>query len=140
MVNNHGPGHKHGHDKSAVWAGLVGFAGIYIFFLTERLIALFAEWRRNRRAKILQEVRYTCNVIVVAIIMIVCDSQINGIPESKLSIVSFRAVYLFEYKNAVVRVMMLWCTVSNVYTVTNIWLMDYLSKKQHKSQADSAQA
>ena len=86
MANNHGPGHQHGHDKSAVWTGLVGFSGIYIFFLTERLIALFAEWRRNRRAKMLQEVGgCTCSNVHGHYDWYVSESQINDIiPEGKL--------------------------------------------------------
>lgn len=57
MIKSDDGGHNHSHDKSAVWSGLMAFAGVYIFFLTERMIALFAEWRRNKRAKMLQHVK-----------------------------------------------------------------------------------
>ena len=60
MVKSDDGGHNHSHDKSSVWSGLMAFAGVYIFFLTERMIALFAEWRRNKRVKMLQHV-VNCN-------------------------------------------------------------------------------
>ncbi len=51
--HDHGhPGHEEpGHSQGAIWLGCVAFAGIYFFFLTERLMGIFSKWRSDKNKK-----------------------------------------------------------------------------------------
>ena len=52
---HHGEGEKvedsHHHSLEGVWFGLVALGGIYLFFIMERLIAIFNQCRRKKGVK-----------------------------------------------------------------------------------------
>lgn len=39
--------HDHGHDAVVVWRGVVVLAVLVVFFIVERLLNIFGEWRQR---------------------------------------------------------------------------------------------
>ena len=62
--------HQGGHSKQGIYKGLVAFAGVYFFFLTERIMGIVTEWRRriNREKNKKVSACDICNLFSIALI------------------------------------------------------------------------